>query len=82
MKRKDFALANFKVSLYELETVLSMSPLYSIEHDELLKTLSDINEAIKNIYSESKFDAAKLVEEFPRIQSAFANNHIEIYMVK
>lgn len=79
METKDIALAKFKITLYELETFLSMSPLYHMEHEEVLKRLSDVNETLENLNKEFHIQASPILEDFPRIKTSFQSNNIAIF---
>lgn len=75
-------IAKFRLNLYELETVLSMSPLYGISQEELIERLKEINKAIEQTYKEHGVDLNSTFDEMDRVKSAFENNKIEIYTVK
>lgn len=75
-------VTKFRLNLYELETVLSMSPLYGISQEELIERLKEINSIMKDTYEEHGIDLNSTFDEMDRVKAAFKNNKIEIYTVK
>lgn len=76
---KSLAISKFRLNLYELETLLSMAPLYDLTSEGLTERLAEVNNMLEVLDKTYGVDAVSWLDEMMYIQAAFVNNNVSLY---
>lgn len=76
---KDIYLSKFRLNLYELETLLSMAPLYDLTNEGLITRLNEVNLMLEHINKTYGYNAVPYLDEMGYVRAAFKNNDVAIY---
>lgn len=79
---KSLAISKFRLNLYDLETLLSMAPLYDLSTEALRERLLEINKMLEVLDKTYNIDAVSWLDEMSHVKSAFKNNNITLYSPK